>query len=91
VGENQVLIKIDRKLAEEIDVLVGDRQRTRFVHELLEKEVRRRHLLAWLADTDIAWKDKDHPEFEGRSSAEYISNTRKADAIARFKKLGLDG
>jgi hypothetical protein len=88
MGDNQVLIKIDRALAEEIDVLVGDRQRTKFVHELLEKEVRRRRLKAWLADDEAAWKDEDHPEFEGRSSADYISEMRKRETTERLKKLG---
>jgi len=53
---------ITKSLMDELRKAVPARERTRFVEEVLARELRRKKLKAVLKATAGAWKDEDHPE-----------------------------
>ncbi|HAE59158.1 MAG TPA: hypothetical protein DCG54_06525 [Anaerolineae bacterium] len=53
---------ITKSVADELRRLVPARERTKFVEEVLARELRREHLREVLARTAGAWKDEDHPD-----------------------------
>jgi hypothetical protein len=53
---------ITKSVADELRRLVPARERTKFVEEVLARELRRERLREVLARTAGAWKDEDHPE-----------------------------
>jgi hypothetical protein len=61
---------LTKPLADELRRVIPARERTRFVEEVLARELRHRKLKAALAASAGAWKDEDHPELatfeEGR-------------------------
>ncbi len=72
-------------LMEEIDAVVGPRGRSAFLVETAKAELRRRKLLAFLANDEPAWKDEDHPELAA-GTAEWVRNIR-SDSDERSRKL----
>jgi hypothetical protein len=50
-------VPIPRRLAEAIDKIAGQRQRTAFIVELLERELRRREQREALREAAGSWKD----------------------------------
>lgn len=53
---------LTKPLADELRRAIPPRERTRFVEEVLARELRRRKLRAALEAAAGAWKDEDHPE-----------------------------
>lgn len=53
---------IAKPLMEELRRAVPARERTRFIEEILTRELRRKKLRAVLKKSYGAWKDENHPE-----------------------------
>jgi len=53
---------ITKSVADELRRLIPARERTRFVEEVLARELRRARLKEVLTKTAGAWKDEDHPD-----------------------------
>ncbi len=53
---------LTKPLADELRRVIPARERTRFVEEVLARELRRRKLKEALKNSYGAWKDEDHPE-----------------------------
>lgn len=53
---------LTKPLADELRRVIPPRERTRFVEEVLARELRRRKLKEALKAAAGAWKDEDHPE-----------------------------
>ena len=60
---------LPQDLLAEIDALVGPRGRSAFLVETARSELKRRHLLAFLNQSEPAWRDEDHPELASGSAA----------------------
>ena len=69
-GRLNILLPED--IIRDLKELVPARQRGRFIAETLERELRRRRLLAVLDETAGAWKDEDHPEMADGPAASVI-------------------
>jgi hypothetical protein len=81
----RTLIPIPARIAAEIDKIAGHRQRTAFVVELLEREIRRREQLQAVEEAAGCWKDELHPELAGGSEA-WIRQMRQ-ESEARRQRL----
>jgi hypothetical protein len=81
----RTLIPIPARVAAEIDRIAGHRQRTAFVVELLEREIRRREQLKAVAEAAGCWKDESHPELAHGSEA-WIREMRQ-ESEARLRRL----
>lgn len=55
---------ITKSLMDDLRKAVPARERTRFVEDILARELRRRKLLDALEKAYGAWKDEDHPELK---------------------------
>ena len=53
----------------EIDSLVGERGRSAFLAEIVQREIQRRKLLAAVREARGSWKTVEHPELEDGSEA----------------------
>ncbi len=53
---------LTKPLADELRRVIPARERTRFVEEVLARELRRRKLKEAIKNSFGAWKDEDHPE-----------------------------
>lgn len=53
---------ITKSVMDDLRRAVPARERTRFVEEVLAREIRRRRLKAALKASAGAWKDEDHPD-----------------------------
>jgi hypothetical protein len=53
---------LTKPLMDDLRATIPARERTRFVEEVLARELRRRKLKAALKASAGAWKDEDHPE-----------------------------
>ena len=53
---------ITKSVMDDLRRVIPARERTRFVEEVLAREIRRRKLKAALKASAGAWKDEDHPE-----------------------------
>lgn len=53
---------ITKSVMDDLRRAVPARERTRFVEEVLAREIRRRKLKAALKASAGAWKDEDHPD-----------------------------
>lgn len=80
------MVQIPRDLATEIDKLVGERQRTLFIVNLVERELRRRQQLEALQSTAGSWKDEDHPELA--DGAESWIREMRQGATERLERIG---
>jgi hypothetical protein len=83
-------ILLPEELLREIDSLVGPRGRSAFLVETARNEVRRHRLLQFLQSNDPAWKDKDHPELAGGSSA-WVRTLRAESEVSRGGKNARQG
>ncbi|MGA3026623.1 MAG: hypothetical protein ABSF98_17810 [Bryobacteraceae bacterium] len=81
----RTLIPIPSRIAAEIDRIAGQRQRTAFVVELLEREIRRRDQLKAVEEAAGCWRDELHPELAGGSEA-WIREMRQ-QSEARLQRL----
>ena len=53
---------LTKPVADELRRLIPARERTRFVEEVLDRELNRRKRKAAIIASAGAWKDEDHPE-----------------------------
>lgn len=70
------IIELPVELVKDIDALVGEAKRGDFLVETAQKEVKRRKLLAFLANEEPAWRDEDHPDLADFGSAEWVRQLR---------------
>ncbi|MBV9158867.1 MAG: hypothetical protein JO097_21585 [Acidobacteriaceae bacterium] len=68
-------ILLPEELLAELDRLVGERSRSAFLIDLIERELQRRKLLAALREARGSWKAEDHPELE-RGSEVFVERLR---------------
>jgi hypothetical protein len=66
---SRIRVLLPQDLIEEIDSLVGRRDRSAFLVDTARVELRRRRVLTFLRDDRPAWNEKDHPELEGGAGA----------------------
>jgi metal-responsive CopG/Arc/MetJ family transcriptional regulator len=69
-------IVIPEPLVIEIDRLVGKRNRSGFLAQAAEKELRRLQQINALEGAAGTWKDKDHPELKA-GAARWVKELRK--------------
>lgn len=77
-------VLLPEDLAREIDLLAGRRGRSAFLVETARQEVRRRKLLAFLEQDDVAWKEP-HPELQ-KGSAHWVSALRKSSERLKTRR-----
>jgi hypothetical protein len=53
---------ITKSVMDNLREIIPARERTRFVEEILVRELRRRRLLEVIESSYGAWKDEDHPD-----------------------------
>jgi hypothetical protein len=67
---------LPEELLAEVDRLVGERGRSAFLAELVQKEIQRRKLLAALREARGSWKSEEHPELEDGSEV-FVERLRR--------------
>lgn len=77
-------VVLAEQLIQDIDRLVGSRQRSSFLAEAAEKELMRRRQIEALKAAAGAWKDADHPELK-KGSAAWVQQVRQ-ESDRRLKK-----
>ena len=69
---------ITKPLMDDLRRLIPARERTRFVEEVLARELRKRKLKEALEKSYGAWKDEDHPELATAEDIDrWIEENRK--------------
>lgn len=63
-AKERMNLYITKSLMDDLRTSVPARERTRFVEDILTRELRRRKLLDALEKAYGAWKDEDHPEMK---------------------------
>lgn len=82
---------ITKSLMDDLRRTIPARERTRFVEDILARELRRRKLKAALKASAGAWKDKDHPEMKtGKDIDRWIEKGRKGLKRDWSKEWGKD-
>ena len=82
---------LTKPLADELRRLIPARERTRFVEEVLARELRRRKLKAALKASAGAWRDEDHPDMlTGADIDRWIEEQRKSDTRDWSEEWGRD-
>jgi Arc/MetJ-type ribon-helix-helix transcriptional regulator len=84
VSTKRTHVVLEEQLVEDIDRLVGARQRSSFLSEAARKELLRRRQIEALKSAAGAWKDKDHPELKP-GSGRWVRKMRQ-ESERRFKK-----
>jgi metal-responsive CopG/Arc/MetJ family transcriptional regulator len=77
-------VVLEEELVEDIDRLVGRRQRSSFLAEAAKKELMRRRQIEALRAAAGAWKDKEHRELK-EGSAKWVRKMRQ-EGERRFNK-----
>ena len=78
VVKERMNLYITQSLMDELRKAVPARERTRFVEDILARELRRRKLKAALKASAGAWKDEDHPDMKtGKDIDCWIKKARK--------------
>jgi Arc/MetJ-type ribon-helix-helix transcriptional regulator len=78
-------VVIPEQLVQEIDTLVGSRQRSSFLTEAAKEKLTRLRQLAALDAVKGAWKDNDHPELK-QGSVKWVKKLRQ-ETDRRFTKI----
>mgnify|MGYP001187674431 FL=1 len=82
---------ITKSLMDELRKAVPARERTRFVEEILARELRRRKLKAALKASAGAWKDEDHPDMmTGADIDRWIEEQRRLGSRDLSEEWGRD-
>jgi hypothetical protein len=76
---------LPQRLADEIDTIAGPRGRSAFLVEAAEKEVRRLKLMAFLDNTDPAWKQENHPEIATEGAALWVRSQRQRASTRQLR------
>ena len=79
------LIPIPPRVVAGIDKIAGLKQRTSFIVDLLEREIRRHDQMEALREAAGCWKDEDHPELAQGSEA-WVRQMRQQSA-GRLERL----
>lgn len=75
-------VVLPEDLLAKIDELVGKRERSRFIAEVLDAEVQRRRLSAALREMDGSLADEDIPGWETpEAAAEWVRATRRGAPV----------
>ena len=61
---------VDESILKEIDRLVGKKKRSSFIADAAKKELQRLNQLSLLRKLKGTWKDKDHPEMQGKEGTD---------------------
>lgn len=69
MAQKRAHVFLPEGLLADIDQLFGKGQRSAFLTELAEREIKRQKLLRALDDACGCWKDEDHPELKNGSEA----------------------
>lgn len=89
--KERINLYITKPVMDELRRLIPARERTRFVEEVLARELRRRKLQAALKASAGAWKDEDHPELmTGEDIDRWIEEQRKLGSRDWSKEWGED-
>ena len=86
MGTRRTHIVIPEPLVSEIDRLVGKRNRSGFLTQAAEKELRRLQQINALEGAVGAWKDKNHTELKA-GAAKWVKELRK-ESERRLHKAG---
>lgn len=74
------------ELLKAIDKLVGKRKRSKFVAEVVRKELKKKQLEIALEKAAGAWKDEDHPEIKTKGTYQWVRDLR-GETEKRFKRI----
>jgi hypothetical protein len=72
----RTIIEIPRDLADRLDAVAGAGNRSKFVAELLDHELRRRRQAEVLLGPAPVWKDDDHPDLAAIGEDEWVRRQR---------------
>jgi hypothetical protein len=82
---------ITKSLMDDLRRVIPARERTRFVEEVLAREIRRRKLKSALKASAGAWKDEDHPDMmTGADIDRWIEEQRKLGSGDLSEEWGRD-
>ena len=82
---------ITKSLMDELRKAIPARERTRFVEEILARELRRRKLKAALKASAGAWKEEDHPDMmTGADIDRWIEEQRRLGSRDLSEEWGRD-
>ncbi|MBZ5515799.1 MAG: hypothetical protein LAN62_13335 [Acidobacteriia bacterium] len=88
MGQHRTHVILPEGLVTEIDALVGQRKRSAFLAEVAARELRRRRLLAFLAQDVPAWNPADHPDIEkAGGAAAWVKKLRRESDQASRRRL----
>ena len=80
---------ITKSIMDDLRHAIPARERTRFVEEILARELRRRKLLEVIESSYGAWKDENHPDMmTGEDIDRWIEEQRKLGARDLSKEWG---
>ena len=82
----RTLVSMPPQIVEEIDRTVGIRNRSSFLADLAQRELKRRQQILALEAAAGSWKDKDHPEL-AKGSAAFVASLRREDDKRRTIRL----
>lgn len=85
MGTQRAHIVLPQELLTEIDAVVGPRGRSAFLVETAQAELRRRRLLAFLANDEPAWKKENHPEL-AKGAAKWVRIVRSESGAAHASR-----
>ena len=78
-------VVLSEQLVQDIDTLVGTRQRSSFLTQAAEEKLMRLRQIKALEAAAGSWKDKDHPELK-QGAAKWVAKLRQQDE-KRFQKV----
>ena len=81
----RIHVVLSEQLVEDIDMLVGSRQRSSFLTQAAEEKLMRLRQLRALKAAAGSWKDKDHPELK-QGSAKWVRKLRQ-ESERRVQKV----
>jgi hypothetical protein len=74
---SRAIIEIPQDLANRLDAVAGSGNRSKFVVQLLDHELRRRRQLEVLRAPGSTWKDEDHPDLAAIGEEEWVRRRRQ--------------
>jgi hypothetical protein len=88
VVKERMNLYLTKSVADELRRLVPARERTRFVEEVLARELRRARLREVIEKSYGAWSDEDHPDMmTGEDIDRWIEAQRQIGAASRQEML----